>query len=171
MFHPANPLQAAHARIAQLEQQIIAQQAQLQAQRQVQSQAAQALHEEKRRRADARLKVLYPLNRNGISTCAWHGTRNKPKKYPARQAPPGFLNCGCTEKDALFEEALARLGVSSLEANAERMHPDIRRALLRVLEGYYNYMDGDFDFDSNTSYWRNGQDPLSWKRKLDELSR
>ncbi|KAH7092673.1 hypothetical protein BKA62DRAFT_626091 [Auriculariales sp. MPI-PUGE-AT-0066] len=120
---------------------------------------------ERRRRSAARLMVICAPNRNGISSCSWHATRNKPNAYHARQAQSGYLNCGCSQNEALFEESLARAGVGSISTGRERLHPDIRRALLATLEKKYGYVDGDFEIDT-TGTWVPGQEPDVWETCL-----
>ncbi|KAH7104395.1 hypothetical protein BKA62DRAFT_669944 [Auriculariales sp. MPI-PUGE-AT-0066] len=138
---------------------------QLQQLQQLQSRPPVPSHQERQRRADARLIALCSANRVGISTCNWHATRNKTKEYPARQAPQGMLNCGCTKKDALFEESLARNYVGSYGPGGERIHPVIRGALLALLERRYGYADGDFEIDIQTGVWPPGQDVHFWEQQ------
>lgn len=52
-----------------------------------------------RARTDARIKRFCALNRAGNALCAWHDSRRERRAYPPRQAPPGYLNCGCTEEE------------------------------------------------------------------------
>ena len=97
--------------------------------------------------------------------CAYHNTaRLKAEK----QRPERTLSCKCTFEEALLEEELARNGVGSLvvvKGDAEkvvRLHPSLRRSLLRLLVERYNYRDGDFDVDPKTGQWKDGQHPESW---------
>ncbi len=63
-------------------------------------------------------------NRAGNSLCSWHDTRRERRIHPPRMAPDGFLNCGCTSEEALFEESLARNGVGSYHpGDSVRMDP------------------------------------------------
>jgi hypothetical protein len=52
-----------------------------------------------RARTDARIKRFCALNRAGNALCAWHDSRRERRAYPPRQAPPGYLNCGCTDEE------------------------------------------------------------------------
>lgn len=52
-----------------------------------------------RARTDARIKRFCALNRAGNALCAWHDSRRERRAYPPRQAPPGYLNCGCTNEE------------------------------------------------------------------------
>lgn len=85
-----------------------------------------------------RKETVHSNNREGSSFCSWHKDRRSDRVYAPRSAPPGLLSCGCTGKQALFEEALARHGVPRLNAG-------VRNALLKLLEKTYRYSDGDFD--------------------------
>lgn len=104
-----------------------------------------------------------PCNR-----CAWHSSRHQTKKYAPRQAPNGYLNCGCTISEVLFEETLARNDIGALQAGEERMSPPLRKALLDVLQRVYRYCDGDFEIDRAAGYWRQGEGPLYWEDKIRE---
>ena len=53
-------------------------------------------------RTDARIKRFCALNRAGNALCAWHDSRRERRAYPPRQAPPGYLNCGCTNEEGTF---------------------------------------------------------------------
>lgn len=55
-----------------------------------------------RARTDARIKRFCALNRAGNALCAWHDSRRERRAYPPRQAPPGYLNCGCTNEEGTF---------------------------------------------------------------------
>ncbi|KAH7100063.1 hypothetical protein BKA62DRAFT_707465 [Auriculariales sp. MPI-PUGE-AT-0066] len=113
-------------------------------------------------RSQLREQAICHPNRVGKAYCAWHGTaRIKSNKTP----DPGNLSCDCPLKEALFEEALARHGVGSVKTGPERVHPDIRRALLQLLEKCFNYRDGDFDVDPATGQWIPGQTPHDWARR------
>jgi len=107
-------------------------------------------------------------NRNKNAWCAWHDSaRLKADKVRAERT----LSCKCTFEEALLEEELARNGVGSLKtpkalealnAGGEkvvRLHPSLRKGLLRLLEERYNYRDGDFDVDPTTGQWVDGQRP------------
>jgi len=55
-----------------------------------------------RARTDARIKRFCALNRAGNALCAWHDSRRERRAYPPRQAPPGYLNCGCTNEEGAW---------------------------------------------------------------------
>ncbi|PVF92018.1 hypothetical protein CPB86DRAFT_791583 [Serendipita vermifera] len=55
-----------------------------------------------RSRTDARIKRFCALNRAGNALCAWHDSRRERRAYPPRQAPPGYLNCGCTNEEGTY---------------------------------------------------------------------
>ena len=81
-------------------------------------------------------------------------------------APPGCLNCGCTVEEALFEESLARHGVGSYHPGENvRMDPALRNPLLKLLEQRYGYKDGDFERDSITGTWVEGEGPALWETR------
>jgi len=69
-----------------------------------------------RARTDARIKRFCALNRAGNALCAWHDSRRERRAYPPRQAPPGYLNCGCTE-----EEGKDRLSFPCPESNLTKL--------------------------------------------------
>ena len=82
-------------------------------------------------------------------------------------APPGTLNCGCTQAEALFEESLSRHGVGSyLPGDNVRMDPALRNPLLRLLETRYGYRDGDFERDPVTGQWMENEGPERWEAEL-----
>lgn len=106
------------------------------------------------------------LNRAGNALCSWHDFRREKRAYPPRTAPPGYLNCGCTYEQCLFEETLARHGVGSyLPGDAVRMDPALRNPLLRLLETRYGYRDGDFERDIRTGDWVPGEGPGIWEQQ------
>ena len=120
-------------------------------------------------RTEARKKLYCSLNRAGNALCAWHETRRERRKYPPRNAPPGYLNCGCTYDQALFEESLARHGVGSYHpGDAVRMDPALRNPLLELLQRRFGYRDGDFDLDPITETWMRGQSLEDWQRRAHE---
>jgi len=89
-------------------------------------------------RTALRIRRFCSLNRAGNALCAWHDSRRERRMYPPRMAPPDTLNCGCSYKEALFEESLARNGVGSyLPGESVRMDPVLRNNLLRLLESRY----------------------------------
>lgn len=114
-----------------------------------------------RARTEMRKKQLCSLNRAGNALCAWHDSRRERRAFPPRNAPPGYLNCGCTYEEALFEESLTRQGVGSYRPGGEtvRMDPALRNPLLKLLEKRYGYKDGDFEHDPITETWSQGQSP------------
>lgn len=120
-----------------------------------------------RARTEARIKRFCALNRAGNALCAWHDSRRERRAYPPRQAPPGYLNCGCTNEEALFEESLARNGVGSYHpGEMVRMDPALRNPLLKVLEDRFGYMDGDFERDPRTGLWIEGEGHELWESIL-----
>lgn len=120
-----------------------------------------------RARTDARIKRFCALNRAGNALCAWHDSRRERRAYPPRQAPPGYLNCGCTDEEALFEESLARHGVGSYHpGEMVRMDPALRNPLLKLLETRFGYVDGDFERDPNTGLWVEGEGADLWETIL-----
>ena len=62
-----------------------------------------------RSRTDARIKRFCALNRAGNALCAWHDSRRERRSYPPRQAPPGYLNCGCTNEEGSWLSLLSVL--------------------------------------------------------------
>lgn len=120
-----------------------------------------------RARTDARVRLLCSLNRAGNALCAWHDSRRERRAYPPRMAPPGYLNCGCTFEEALFEESLSRHGVGSYHpGESVRMDPALRNPLFRLLQTRYGYQDGDFERDPRTGEWVEGEGNVLWERKL-----
>lgn len=118
-------------------------------------------------RRQARVKRFCSLNRAGNSLCAWHDSRRERRQYPARHAPPGVLNCGCTYDQALFEESLSRHGVGSYHpGDSVRMDPALRNPLLQLLEERYGYRDGDFERDPRTGAWVEGEGHEKWEALL-----
>ncbi|KAK0211494.1 hypothetical protein IW262DRAFT_369047 [Armillaria fumosa] len=104
-----------------------------------------------RLRTEARQRQFCSLNRAGNALCAWHDSRRERRVHPPRMAPPGFLNCGCSFEEALFEESLSRHGVGSyLPGENER----------------YGYRDGDFERDPRTGDWVAGDGPAKWEQQL-----
>jgi len=119
-----------------------------------------------RARTDARIRQYCSLNRAGNALCAWHDSRRERRKFPPRMAPYGFLNCGCTHEQALFEESLARHNVGSyLPGDNVRMDPALRNPLLQLLQERYNYRDGDFERDPTTGNWQPGEGPAYWEQQ------
>ncbi|KAI8986752.1 hypothetical protein BD414DRAFT_416056 [Trametes punicea] len=118
-------------------------------------------------RTEARKKHFCSVNRAGNALCAWHDSRRERRAYPPRNAPPGYLNCGCTVEEALFEESLARHGVGSyLPGESVRMDPALRNPLLRLLQRRYGYRDGDFERDPVTGNWIGDEGAVKWEQKL-----
>lgn len=119
-----------------------------------------------RTRIEARKRIYCSLNRAGNALCAWHDSRRERRAYPPRNAPPGYLNCGCTYDEALFEESLARHEIGSyLPGETVRMDPALRNPLLRLLQRRYGYKDGDFEHDPITETWAEGESPSAWEKK------
>ncbi|KAF8804732.1 hypothetical protein BYT27DRAFT_6696103 [Phlegmacium glaucopus] len=119
-----------------------------------------------RSRTESRKRIFCSLNRAGNALCAWHDSRRERRVYAPRQAPAGFLNCGCTFEEALFEESLSRNNVGSYHpGEAVRMDPALRNPLLKLLEKRYGYKDGDFERDPNTERWAEGESPAIWEQK------
>ncbi|KAG8833298.1 hypothetical protein FRC18_003768 [Serendipita sp. 400] len=120
-----------------------------------------------RARTDARIKRFCALNRAGNALCAWHDSRRERRAYPPRQAPPGYLNCGCTNDEALFEESLARHGVGSYHpGEMVRMDPALRNPLLKLLQTRFGYVDGDFERDAQNGLWLEGEGAELWENIL-----
>jgi hypothetical protein len=118
-------------------------------------------------RTEARKKLFCSLNRAGNALCAWHDSRRERRAYPPRNAPPGFLNCGCSYEEALFEESLSRHGVGSYHpGETVRMDPALRNPLLALLQKRYGYKDGDFEHDPLTEEWHDGESPSLWEQKI-----
>ncbi|TFK67578.1 hypothetical protein BDN72DRAFT_842850 [Pluteus cervinus] len=116
-------------------------------------------------RTEARVRHICALNRAGNSLCAWHDSRRERRAYPPRNAPPGYLNCGCTVDEALFEESLARHQVGSyLPGESVRMDPALRNPLLRLLQRRFGYRDGEFERDPRTGEWVEGEGPARWEQ-------
>ncbi|KAJ7463645.1 hypothetical protein FB451DRAFT_458033 [Mycena latifolia] len=118
-------------------------------------------------RTDARIRQFCALNRAGNALCAWHDSRRERRVYPPRMAPDGYLNCGCTYEEALFEESLSRHGVGSyLPGDTVRMDPSLRNPLLKLLERRFGYKDGDFERDPHTGDWLPGEGPAVWEAQI-----
>ncbi|KAK0220988.1 hypothetical protein EDD85DRAFT_914992 [Armillaria nabsnona] len=118
-----------------------------------------------RLRTEARQRQFCSPNRAGNALCAWHDARRERRVHPPRLAPPGFLNCGCSFEEALFEESLSRHGVGSyLPGENVRMDPALRNPLLKLLQERYGYKDGDFDRDPLTGDWVIGDDSANWEQ-------
>ncbi|TFK47599.1 hypothetical protein OE88DRAFT_1665831 [Heliocybe sulcata] len=118
-------------------------------------------------RTDARIRIFCSLNRAGNALCAWHDSRRERRTYPPRMAPAGYLNCGCTYDEALFEESLARHGVGSYHpGESVRMDPALRNPLLKLLQSRYGYRDGDFERDPITGNWVEGEGHKPWEEKV-----
>ncbi|KAK0421930.1 hypothetical protein EV421DRAFT_587254 [Armillaria borealis] len=118
-----------------------------------------------RLRTEARQRQFCSLNRAGNALCAWHDARRERRVHPPRLAPPGYLNCGCSFEEALFEESLSRHGVGSyLPGENVRMDPALRNPLLKLLQERYGYRDGDFERDPRTGDWVAGDGPAKWEQ-------
>ncbi len=118
-----------------------------------------------RLRTEARQRQFCSLNRAGNALCAWHDARRERRVHPPRLAPPGYLNCGCSFEEALFEESLSRHGVGSyLPGENVRMDPALRNPLLKLLQERYRYRDGDFERDPLTGDWVIGDDSAEWEQ-------
>ncbi|KAJ8083652.1 hypothetical protein AAF712_005661 [Marasmius tenuissimus] len=110
-------------------------------------------------------------NRAGDALCAYHNIRRERRAFPPRNAPAGYLNCGCSDEEALFEESLARNGVGScLPDDSIRMDPALRNPLLRLLQRQYGYRDGDFERDPSTGGWISGEGPEKWEHQSESRS-
>ncbi|KDR68455.1 hypothetical protein GALMADRAFT_215881 [Galerina marginata CBS 339.88] len=119
-----------------------------------------------RARTETRKKIFCSLNRAGNALCAWHDSRRERRIFAPRQAPEGYLNCGCTFEEALFEESLARHNVGSyLPGEGVRMDPALRNPLLKLLVARYGYKDGDFEHDPFTETWEAGESSVDWDQK------
>ncbi|KAF4581387.1 hypothetical protein EYR40_002976 [Pleurotus pulmonarius] len=117
-------------------------------------------------RTQARIRMFCSLNRAGNALCAWHDSRRERRAFPPRMAPPGFLNCGCTYEEALFEESLSRHEVGSYHPGENvRMDPALRKPLLQLLQQRYGYRDGDFERDPVTGDWLEGEGHSYWEQK------
>ncbi|THH29240.1 hypothetical protein EUX98_g4939 [Antrodiella citrinella] len=117
-------------------------------------------------RTDARVKLFCSLNRAGNALCAWHDSRRERRQWPPRNAPPGYLNCGCSYEEALFEESLSRHGVGSYHpGESVRMDPALRNPLLKLLQVRYGYRDGDFERDSGSGNWLQGEGAAYWESR------
>ncbi len=120
-----------------------------------------------RLRTEARQHQFCSLNRAGNALCAWHDACRERRVHPPRMAPPGFLNCGCSFEEALFEESLSRHGVGSyLPGENVRMDPALRNPLLKLLQERYRYRDGDFERDIRTGDWVAGDGPAKWEQPV-----
>ncbi|KAJ7131453.1 hypothetical protein C8R44DRAFT_774864 [Mycena epipterygia] len=118
-------------------------------------------------RTEARVRQFCSLNHAGNAHCAWHGSRRERRVHPPRMAPPGYLNCGCTYEEALFEESLARHHVGSyLFGETARMDPALRNPLLKLLQTRYGYKDGDFERDPRTGDWVPDEGPAIWEQQI-----
>ncbi|KAG5653569.1 hypothetical protein H0H81_012258 [Sphagnurus paluster] len=117
-------------------------------------------------RTEIRKRMFCSLNRAGNALCAWHDSRRERREYPPRNAPPGYLNCGCTHEEALFEESLARHNVGSYYPGENvRMDPALRNPLLKLLQQRYGYLDGDFERDPVTGNWVDGEGAAYWEQQ------
>ncbi|KAF8229779.1 hypothetical protein L208DRAFT_1378750 [Tricholoma matsutake] len=115
-------------------------------------------------RTEARMRMFCSLNRAGNALCAWHDSRRERRAFPPRNAPPGYLNCGCTHEQALFEESLARHDVGSYHpGETVRMDPALRNPLLKLLQQRYCYQDGDFERNPITGDWVENEGPAYWE--------
>ncbi|KAG2143505.1 uncharacterized protein EDB93DRAFT_1251917 [Suillus bovinus] len=118
-------------------------------------------------RTEARIRLFCSLNRAGNALCSWHDSRRERRIYPPRMAPLGYLNCGCTYEEALFEESLSRHGVGSYHpGEAVRMDPALRNPLLKLLQERYEYRDGDFERNPTTGDWESDEGSVLWEQKL-----
>ncbi|KAG5724830.1 hypothetical protein E4T56_gene12627 [Termitomyces sp. T112] len=118
-------------------------------------------------RTEIRKKMFCSLNRAGNALCAWHDSRRERRSFPPRNAPPGYLNCGCTHEEALFEESLSRHGVGSYyPGESVRMDPALRNPLLRLLQQRYGYQDGDFERNGLTGEWLKGEGAAYWQSQI-----
>lgn len=118
-------------------------------------------------RTEIRTKIFCSLNRAGNALCAWHDSRRERRSFPPRNAPPGYLNCGCTHEEALFEESLARHGVGSYHpGESVRMDPALRNPLLKLLQQRYGYQDGDFERNPVTGEWLKGEGAAYWQSQI-----
>lgn len=134
--------------------------------------APPALQASWKARTEARIRLFCSLNRAGNALCSWHDSRRERRIYPPRMAPTGYLNCGCTYEEALFEESLSRHGVGSYHpGEAVRMDPALRNPLLKVLQERYGYSDGDFERNPVTGDWAYGEGSALWEQKLEERKR
>ncbi|KAG6843789.1 hypothetical protein H0H87_000475 [Tephrocybe sp. NHM501043] len=126
-----------------------------------------AFQEEWKVRTEARTKMFCSLNRAGNALCAWHDSRRERRSFPPRNAPPGYLNCGCTHEEALFEESLARHNVGSYyPGESVRMDPALRNPLLKLLQQRYGYQDGDFERNAVTGEWLKGEGAAYWEAQV-----
>ncbi|KAG5640648.1 hypothetical protein DXG03_007662 [Asterophora parasitica] len=117
-------------------------------------------------RTETRRRMFCSLNRAGNALCAWHDSRRERREFPPRNAPPGYLNCGCTHEEALFEESLARHNVGSYYPGENvRMDPALRNPLLKLLQLRYGYQDGDFERNSITGDWVEGEGAAYWEQQ------
>lgn len=115
-------------------------------------------------RTEARKRMFCSLNRAGNALCAWHDSRRERRAFPPRNAPPGYLNCGCTHEEALFEESLSRHDVGSYHpGETVRMDPALRNPLLKLLQQRYGYQDGDFERNPTTGDWVENEGPAYWE--------
>ncbi|CAK5272221.1 unnamed protein product [Mycena citricolor] len=120
-----------------------------------------------RARTNARISQFCSVNRAGNALCAWHDSRRERRVYPPRMAPAGYLNCGCTFEEALFEESLARHHVGSYNpGETVRMDPALRKPLLKLLQTRYGYKDGDFERDARTGDWIPNEGPAIWEQQI-----
>ncbi|KAG6837477.1 hypothetical protein H0H93_009020 [Arthromyces matolae] len=117
-------------------------------------------------RTEVRKKMFCSLNRAGNALCAWHDSRRERRSFPPRNAPPGYLNCGCTCEEALFEESLSRHGIGSYyPGESVRMDPALRNPLLKLLQQRYGYQDGDFERNPTTGDWLKGEGAALWEAR------
>ncbi|KAF8067632.1 hypothetical protein FPV67DRAFT_1669525 [Lyophyllum atratum] len=117
-------------------------------------------------RTETRRRMFCSLNRAGNALCAWHDSRRERREFPPRHAPPGYLNCGCTHEEALFEESLARHSVGSYyPGESVRMDPALRNPLLKLLQQRYGYQDGDFERNPINGDWVEGEGAAYWEQQ------
>ena len=117
-------------------------------------------------RTEIRKKMFCSPNRAGNALCSWHDSRRERRAYPPRQDPPGYLNCGCSHEEALFEETLSRDTVGGYRpGDTVWMDPALHNPLPKLLENQFVYKDGDFGRDPLMDYWIDGESPSSWELK------
>jgi hypothetical protein len=119
-------------------------------------------------RTEARVRAFYWNSRTGyVTLCLWHRLSGPVH----RQNTLGFLSCGCTYEEALFEDSLVRNGVGTpvsgetLFLVPPRWAPKLRDPLLGLLQERYDYRDGDFERDPITGLWKDGEGPLHWEHR------
>ena len=117
-------------------------------------------------RTEIRKKIFCSPNRAGNALCSWHDSRRERRAYPPCQDPPGYLNCGCSHEEALFEEILSRDTVGGYRpGDTVWMDPALHNPLPRMLENQFVYKDDDFERDPLMDYWIDGESPSGWELK------